>query len=244
MRVLIVEDNSSFAALTAQFLLKAGIDSDVTVSVREAEQAISRLDYAAIILDLGLPDQDGLDFLRGLRGRGNSVPILITSARYGLNDRVTGLNQGADDYLAKPFTLDELLARLQAIMRRPPKLLMQVLRAGNVDFNPRDGQMRVGSRSRVLRRRESLMFEILVRHLGQVVKRTFLDLQVYGMEGDPGVGAVEVYMYRVRRHLEELGASLKIHTIRGVGYMLTEGVAPTIAPRSVDGECDEAQPKA
>jgi DNA-binding response OmpR family regulator len=244
MRVLIVEDNSSFAALTAQFLLKAGIDSDVTVSAQEAEQAVARLDYAAIILDLGLPDQDGLEFLRGLRARGNSVPVLITSARYGLNDRVTGLNQGADDYLAKPFTLDELLARLQAVMRRPPKLMMQILRAGNVGFNPRDGQMRVGTRSRVLRRRESLMFEILVRHLGQVVKRTFLDHQLYGMEGEPGLRAVEVYMYRVRRHLEELGASLKIHTIRGVGYMLIEEVETAAAARSVDGACDEAQPKA
>jgi len=243
MRVLIVEDNASFASLTAQYLQKAGFDSDVTASAQEAEQAVTRLYYAAIILDLGLPDRDGLEFLRDLRARGNAVPVLVTSARYGLNDRVTGLNEGADDYLAKPFTLDELLARLQAVLRRPPKLMSQLLHAGNVAFNPQDGQIRVGARSLVLRRRESLILEVLVRYFGQVVKRTFLDHQLFGMNGEQGLGAVEVYMYRLRRHLEEVGASLTIHTIRGVGYILTEASPPQTAALSADCMPDDVRRK-
>ncbi|MBS0220112.1 MAG: response regulator [Proteobacteria bacterium] len=135
MRVLIVEDNKPFAALVAQYLQRAGFESDRAESLEEAEHATSTMTYSAIVLDLGLRDGDGMELLRMFRQRGDSTPIVIITARHGLEDRVRGLREGAGDYLAKPFSIDELVARLHAVMRRPGKLLNQVLRAGNITLN-------------------------------------------------------------------------------------------------------------
>ena len=146
MRVLIIEDNVSFARLVTERLAQSGFDSDQMSTVAEAEQAIEAVDYAAIVLDLGLPDKDGLTLLRELRLRGNATPVLITSARNGLEDRVKGLRDGADDYLAKPFSIDELAARLHALLRRPGRLLGNVLTAGNVALHSANHQVNVGDR--------------------------------------------------------------------------------------------------
>ena len=119
MRVLIVEDNTALASLVAKGLSQSDIDSDLTDGVHAAQRAIAAVEYAAIILDLGLHDGDGLELLRELRSKGCSIPVLIISARNGLEDRLRGLREGADDYIAKPFSVQELIARLQAVMRRP-----------------------------------------------------------------------------------------------------------------------------
>jgi len=222
MRVLIVEDNQAFAALVAARLEQSGIDSDQTSSVAQAERAISSVEYAAIILDLGLPDRDGLGLLRELRLRGDATPVLVMTARNNLEDRVRGLHEGADDYLAKPFSIDELIARLQALLRRPGRLLGQVMSAGNVSLDIDHRQVSVGDKVQTFRLRETLVLEILMRHKGSVVPRRTFEDQLFGLTGDQDSNTVDVYIHRLRKQLADAGASVSIHTIRGVGYMMTE----------------------
>jgi DNA-binding response OmpR family regulator len=222
MRVLIVEDNTAFAHLVAERLARSGFDSDQMGTVKEAERAISTVDYAAIVLDLGLPDDDGLALLRRLRSRGDATPVLITTARHGLEDRVRGLREGADDYLAKPFSIDELVARLHALLRRPGKLLGHVLTTGNVSLDGDSRQVNVGERVLPMRRRETIVLEILMRHKGNVVPRRYIEDQLFGLEGEQDSNTVDVYIHRLRKQLDDAGATVKVHTIRGVGYMLFE----------------------
>ena len=222
MRVLIVEDNQAFAALVAARLEQSGIDSDQTSSVAQAERAISSVEYAAIILDLGLPDRDGLGLLRELRLRGDATPVLVMTARNNVEDRVRGLHEGADDYLAKPFSIDELIARLQALLRRPGRLLGQVMSAGNVSLDIDHRQVSVGDKVQTFRLRETLVLEILMRHKGSVVPRRTFEDQLFGLTGDQDSNTVDVYIHRLRKQLADAGASVSIHTIRGVGYMMTE----------------------
>jgi DNA-binding response OmpR family regulator len=222
MRVLIVEDNKVFAALMADRLDRSGIESDRVDSVEQAEQAIASIEYAAIVLDLGLGDRDGLDLLRALRAGGSFIPVVITSARHSLEDRVRGLREGADDYLAKPFSVDELIARLYAIMRRPGRLIGQVLQSGNVALDTQSRQVRIGDAVHLVRVRETLMLELLMRHAGHVVQRHYLEGQLFGRDNEHDSNTVDVYVHRLRRQLMDAGASIMIHTIRGVGFMLTE----------------------
>jgi DNA-binding response OmpR family regulator len=222
VRVLIVEDNKVFASLMASRLDRSGIESDQVVSVEQAEQAIATVDYGAIVLDLGLGDRDGLELLRALRAKGNSIPIVITSARHSLEDRLRGLREGADDYLAKPFSVDELIARLHAVMRRPGKFVGQMLQAGNVGLDTESRQIRIADAVHIVRVRETLLLELLMRHAGHVVQRDYFEHQLFGRESDHDSNTVDVYVHRLRRQLLDAGATVAIHTIRGVGYMLTE----------------------
>ena len=161
MRVLIVEDNHAFAELVARRLAQSGFDSDQAINIDQAEQALKTVDYAAVILDLGLPDGDGLVLLRSLRARNDATPVLITTARNALHDRVNGLRAGADDYLAKPFSVDELIARLHAVLRRPGKILGQALMAGNVSLDGESRQVNVGPQIVPMRLKETLVLDML-----------------------------------------------------------------------------------
>ncbi|MBN9090411.1 MAG: response regulator transcription factor [Reyranella sp.] len=220
MRILIAEDNTAFAQVLQGQLRKSAIASDHVQTVKEAEQAIASLPYSAVILDLGLPDGDGLDLVRRLRQAGNALPILIISARHGLDDRVLGLRVGADDYLAKPFSVDELIARLHAITRRPGTMVGEVLHAGNVSLDTESRQVNIGSHRFVGRLREALILEVLMRHEGHVVRRGFLFDQLYGFDAKADANTVDVHIHRLRRQLSDMGATVVIHTIRGVGFML------------------------
>jgi DNA-binding response OmpR family regulator len=222
MRVLIIEDNASFALLVADRLVPSGFESDQASTVVEAQQAIEAVDYAAIVLDLGLPDGDGLALLREMRLNGNATPVLITTARNGLEDRVKGLREGADDYLAKPFSVDELAARLHALLRRPGKLLGDVLTAGNVSLDSAHHQVNIGHRILPMRLRETVVLELLMRHKSSVVPRRFFEDQLFGIEGEQDANTVDVYIHRLRKQLEDAGATATIHTVRGVGYMLLD----------------------
>jgi len=222
MRILIVEDNKTFASLMAARLDRSGIESDQIGSLEEARKAIAAVDYAAIVLDLGLEDGDGLELLRDLRKRGSSIPVLITSARHSLEDRVRGLREGADDYLAKPFSVDELIARLHAVMRRPGKFVGQSLQSGNVALDTESRQVRIADAVLLVRVRETLLLELLMRHAGHVVPRHYFEHQLFGHDSEHDSNTVDVYVHRLRRQLMDAGATVMIHTIRGVGYMLTE----------------------
>jgi two-component system response regulator TctD len=222
MRLLVVEDNAELAPLLAKGLRAAGFDVDLLATASEAQVALSTTRYAALILDLGLPDGDGLSILRELRHRNDPIPILVLTARAGVHDRVTGLRSGADDYLVKPFAFDELVARLQALLRRPGQLLGSSLRLANVVFDTESRQTLIDGRPHALSARESAVLELLMRREGNVVPKKLAEDHIFGMAGDVASNAIEVYVHRLRKELADRGARIKIQTIRGVGYLMAE----------------------
>ena len=189
--------------------------------------------YAAIVLDLGLPDEDGLALLRDMRRKHDTTPVLVLTARDGVSDRVTGLREGADDYLAKPFAMEELVARLQALLRRPGNLLGRLLTFGNVSLDTEGRQVFVGGTARAFPARETAVLEILLRRGGNVAPKRLFEDQLFGLSGDVGSNAVEVYVHRLRKMLGDAGARVKIHTVRGVGYLMARGKGRVIRFRSI-----------
>jgi two-component system response regulator TctD len=222
MRLLVVEDNAELAPLLAKGLQSAGFDVDLLATAGEAQVALSTTRYAALILDLGLPDGDGLSILRELRHRNDPIPILVLTARGGVHDRVTGLRSGADDYLVKPFAFDELVARLQALLRRPGQLLGSSLRLANVVFDTESRQTLIDGKPHVLSMRETAVLELLMRREGNVVPKKLVEDHIFGLAGDVTSNAVEVYVHRLRKELADRGAKVRIQTIRGVGYLMAE----------------------
>lgn len=222
MRLLIVEDNVELARLLAKGLVAAGFAVDVLNSAAEARAALTTTHFAALVLDLGLPDGDGLAILREIRHRKDPLPVLVLTARDGLQDRVTGLRSGADDYLVKPFALEELVARLEAILRRPGQLLGRSLHLGNLVYDTESRQVFVDGKPHVFFARETSVLEILLRRQGRVVPKKNVEDHIFGLDGEVASNAIEVYVSRLRKQLAESGASLQIHTIRGVGYLLSE----------------------
>jgi len=222
MRLLIVEDNEELADLLAKGLKTAGYEADLLSTVEEARAVLSTTFYAALVLDLGLPDGDGLDLLREFRQRGNPIPVLVLTARGGLNDRVQGLRSGADDYLVKPFALEELIARLEAQLRRPGQLLGSSLRIANLAFDTQNRQASIDDEPQVLSARETAVLELLMRSKGRVVSKKQVEDHIFGHSGEVASNAVEVYVHRLRKQLSERGARVQVHTIRGVGYLIAE----------------------
>jgi DNA-binding response OmpR family regulator len=222
MRLLLVEDNERFAALLKRGLTGAGFVVDVLSTAKDATAALSESRFEIVVLDLGLPDADGLDVLGEMRRRQDATPVLILTARGSLEDRVIGLQSGADDYLVKPFALEELVARLQALLRRPGNLLDVALKLGNVALDTVARQVFVGDLPVFLSAREIAVLEHLLRRSGRVVAKNVLADNLYGLSQEVGSNAVEVYVHRLRKHLTEVGASVQIHTLRGVGYLIAE----------------------
>lgn len=222
MRLLIVEDNEELAELLAKALQTAGYEADILSTVETAASALRTTLYAALILDLGLPDGDGLALLRELRQRHNPIPVLVLTARDGLQDRVSGLRSGADDYVAKPFALEELVARLEAILRRPGQLLGSSLKLANLVYDTESRQIFIDDMPRILSARETSVLEILLRRHGRVVSKKNVEDHIFGLAGDVASNAVEVYVSRLRKQLAEYGAKILIHTVRGVGYLMAE----------------------
>ena len=222
MRLLVVEDNEQLAELLAQGLRTAGYETDVLTSLEEASAVLRTTFYAALILELGLPDGDGLALLRELRHRNNPIPVLVLTARGGLNDRVHGLRSGADDYLVKPFALEELVARLEAQLRRPGNLLGSSLRIANLEFDTTNRQASIDDQPQVLSAREIAVLELLMRSKGRVVSKKQVEDHIFGHSGEVASNAIEVYIHRLRKQLAERGAKVQVHTIRGVGYLIAE----------------------
>ncbi len=222
MRLLIVEDNEQLAELLVKGLQTAGYDTDVLATAADAHAALLTVSYAGLVLDLGLPDGDGLAVLRELRHRKNPLPVLVLTARGGLDDRVSGLRSGADDYLVKPFALEELVARLEAQLRRSGQMLGNSLRIGNLEFDFQNRQAAINDEPQVLSARETAVLELLMRGKGRVVSKKQVEDHIFGLSGDVASNAVEVYVHRLRKQLSEKGAKVTIHTIRGVGYLIAE----------------------
>lgn len=222
MRLLLVEDNERLVEALKKGMEREGFALDCFDTVEDGESALHTVRYDALILDLGLPDGDGLSLLKGLRARGESTPVIILTARDAVEDRVRGLDHGADDYLLKPFALEELVARVRALLRRPGGVLGMTLTAGNVSFDTSAREVRVGERPIAISRREMGVLEQLMRRNGRVVPKDVLEDSLYGFEEEVSSNSVEVHISRLRKRLGNAGASVSVHTLRGVGYLLSE----------------------
>src|SRR5207245_1836355 len=222
MRVLVVEDEARLLDLLRSTLSHAGFVVDAVTTSEDAQEAIAVGTYDVVILDLGLPDGDGLDPLAAVRRKGKTMPILVLTARDAVADRVRGLDAGADDYLVKPFAASELVARTKALLRRPGHALGMTLEAGNVLFDTVGRDVRVHGTTLALPRQELSVLEHLMRRLGRVVPKAVLEEKLYGMEDELASNAIPVHVHHLRRKLTECGATCAIHTVRGIGYLLTE----------------------
>lgn len=220
MRLLLVEDNDELSGLIGDHLQASGFAIDRVDCVGDAISVLESRSYAAMILDLGLPDDDGLKVLRHVRGRQQPLPVLILSARGAMEERVKGLEQGADDYLVKPFAFEELKARIAALLRRPGALLGAQLTVSNLVYDTQARQASVEGSNLSLSAREAQILELLMRRADKVVPKSSVEDQLFGLDDDFGSNAVEVYMHRLRKRLQDGKAAVTIHTVRGVGYML------------------------
>jgi DNA-binding response OmpR family regulator len=225
MRLLLIEDEGRIVELLRTAFERAGFVVDAVGTASAGEQALVSIQYDAVILDLGLPDGDGSGLLTKTRSAGNQVPVLILTARDAIEDRVEGLDAGADDYLVKPFAVSELISRIKALLRRPGFALGTTLEAGNIAFDTIGRDVRIGATPLTMPRHELAILEHLMRRLGRVVPRSVLEEKLYGMEQELESNAIPVHVHHLRRKLAEAGATPVIHTVRGIGYLLVEKAA-------------------
>lgn len=218
--VLLVDDDAAIRRAVGAGLELEGFHVVRASGGRAALAAIDSVSPAVILLDLAMPDLDGLEVLRQLRAGGDDVPVCILSARDDVDDRVRGLQAGADDYVVKPFALDEVTARLQALLRRRPAMPEALLSVGDVTLDPRSHSARRGARDLGLTRREFDLLHLLMRHPNEVLDRARLHEEVWGYTFDPGTNIADVFVGYLRRKLEAEGEPRVLQTVRGIGFIL------------------------
>ncbi len=220
MRVLLVEDDDRLASSVASQLRQAGFAVDIVARGEDAlrESAISP--YDAIVLDLQLPDMDGVEICRQLRERGTPVRIIMATARDGVADRITGLDTGADDYLVKPYSVRELIARLRALLRRPETALPTVYRVADLELDTATRVARRSERTIDLTTKEFVVLEYMMRNAGRVLTREQISEHAWDANYDPFSNVIDVYVARLRRKVDAPGEPALIDTVRGAGYRL------------------------
>jgi two-component system OmpR family response regulator len=221
MRVLVVEDDQAIAGFISRGLREAGFAVDTAVDGNDGLAKATAAEYDAAVVDLMLPARDGLSVVRELRANGIRTPVLILTARRSVEDRVRGLEAGADDYLIKPFAFPELLARVQALIRRSqgtPEVTELVV--GDLTLNRLTRQVARGGGTIELRPREFALLELLMRNAGRVVSKTMILSHVWGYDFDPGSNVVDVLVFRLRDKIDRDFSPPLLHTVRGVGYVL------------------------
>lgn len=218
-----IEDHTRLAGFIRKGLNAAQFDVDLAAKGSDALENFECVRYDVVILDLGLPDIEGLDLLDGLRAKDPAIPVLILTSRVQLADKIQGLNAGADDYLTKPFAMEELIARLHALLRRPCSALGQTLRIGNLELDvvAREARLAGSNQPVPLSRRELSVLEQLMRRGGKVAPKHLMEQSLYGAGEDLSSNSVEVLVHRVRKKLTDSGANATIHTVRGIGYLMT-----------------------
>lgn len=222
MRVLLVEDEPEMASALTGALKKYDIVVDCTRTLSEAKEMLVGGVHDAILLDRQLPDGEGLTLISALRSQGATVPVIVLTAKGELTDRISGLDSGADDYLAKPFAIEELLARLRAVLRRPGQLAPDMLCVGNLSFDFSHREAMVEGRVLDLPRRELLVLETLLKRMGRTVLRSALEEAVFSFDDDVQSNALDTHISRLRKKLTESNSGVEIHGIRGVGYLLRQ----------------------
>jgi two-component system, OmpR family, response regulator QseB len=216
MRLLLVEDDAMIGESVRKGLRQDGFSVDWMKDGHSAESALERDLHDLLLLDLGLPGKEGLDVLKSLRRKGNAIPVLILTARDAVADKVAGLNAGADDYLVKPFDLEELAARVHALLRRRAGRADVVIRHGGLALNPATHEATLDDRPLTLSAREFALLEALLERPGAVLSVGQLEDKLYGWDDEVGSNTVEVYIHSLRK---KLGADF-IKNVRGVGYMV------------------------
>ena len=224
MKVLVVEDEAKIADFTRKGLEEAGFVEDDANHGDDGYHLATTGGYDAIVLDIMLPGRDGISILRQLREQKNATPVILLTARSELNERLDGLNQGADDYLTKPFYIEELVARIHALMRRASGNEISVLKAADLSVNLITREVTRGGESVELTTREFALLTYLMRSPGRVYTRTQIHEHVWNYDFDPGTNLVDVYVQRVRKKLGGGGKPALIETVRGVGYRMRADV--------------------
>jgi DNA-binding response OmpR family regulator len=226
MRILLVEDDSALRLGIRRILQAEGWQVDAVENGDQAVAATQSTPYAAAVLDLGLPQIDGLTVLKLWRDQGLNMPVVILTARDELSDRVSGLNAGADDYMAKPFEPEELVARLRALLRRSPQLVSQQLNLGQLCYDPQDRSLRVAGQPVSLSAREAALIELLLMQADKAVAKSRIVASMSDWESEFTNNSVEIYIMRLRRKIA--GSGVEIRTVRGVGYKISADSASSV----------------
>jgi len=220
MRILLVEDEPRMANVIAKGLREHSYAVDIATDGNAALYQVSINDYDLIILDILLPGRDGFEVCREIRGRGETTPVLMLTARAAVDDRVEGFEAGADDYLTKPFSFRELLARVKALLRRETRLRPDVLQIGDLIVDSASHRVSRANREVALTAKEYALLEYLAQHMGQLVSRADIATHVWDDSFDPFSNTIEVYMNRLRKKIDENHSNKLLHTRRGEGYIL------------------------
>lgn len=216
MRILLVEDDPQLGDGLTVGLRQDGYAVDWVKDGVAADLALKTEHYDLVVLDLGLPRLDGMSLLRQLRGRGDSLPVLILTARDALGEKISGLDQGADEYLVKPVRLEELSARIRALLRRAAGRALPVLQVGSLSLDPATHEVRQDGRLVECTQKEFVLLQLLMENAGRVLSRAQIDGALYGWRDEPDSNAVEVHVHNLRKKL----GSEAIKTLRGIGYSL------------------------
>ncbi len=220
MRILLLEDEPEMAAALKAALARRQVIVDHVSTLADAEAVAELWPYDVVVLDRRVPDGEGLDLIPKLRSLGVEAPVLMLTALGSINDRVSGLDAGADDYLSKPFAVEELMARLRALVRRPVTLKSEQTKVGRLIYDFRHREAAVDDKPLDLLRRERLALEALMRRPGRTVLRASLEESVYAMEDEIESNALDSHLSRLRRKLDDVGAGVEIRAIRNLGYLL------------------------
>jgi len=220
MKILIIEDDQTLAKNLKEVLVKDGFAVDVAYSREIGLVEIEVNEYDCVVLDINLPDGNGFDLLRQLRQSENQIPVIIVTARGEVEDRIKGLNLGADDYVPKPIDSNELIARIRAVIRRNSQSALPVITIGDLMVKPVEHLVKVGNNTLDLTAKEFAVLEYLAQHSGQAVTRTMLMEHIWGSDFDTFSNVIDVYIRNLRRKLEKHSKNQLIKTIRGKGYIL------------------------
>lgn len=221
MRILLVEDSQTLSEAIVECLKRASLEADVSASGGDALALLDNHQYGMMILDLGLPDMDGMDLLKQMRANNNPLPVLVLTARNALSSKVAGLESGADDYMVKPFQPEELVARIRALLRRPYQVAGFLLRLSNVSLDINNGQAMVGEKLLALSRRETDLLGQFLRTPDKIVAKKAIETRIYGQDNKGSENAIEVLVHRLRKKLIDHAAEVEIKTLKGIGYMIT-----------------------
>jgi two-component system, OmpR family, response regulator len=222
MKILVVEDDRTVGPYVVRGLAEQGFQVDLVADGDDALAAATHTAYDLVILDLRLPGMSGFDVLRTLRDRGNAAPVLVLTAQDAVDFKVQALRAGADDYVTKPFAFEELLARVEALGRRPKQLAPRALRVGDLELDLGTREVSRAGRRIELTPKEYAVLEYLMRHVGRVMSRTLITEYAWDYHFDPGTNIVDVVINRLRKKVDAGQDRRLIHTVRGVGYVIKE----------------------
>jgi DNA-binding response OmpR family regulator len=221
MRLLLIEDDKDLCDAVAAYLKKEGYEMDICNDGNDVSYYISNFNHDVIILDRMLPGTDGLTILEKLRGKGITTPVIMVTAMNGINDRIDGLDAGADDYLVKPFAVEELQARIRALLRRPRRIEnSNVLQYGDITFDHSTYVVTKGVQSVTLSKREGALLEFFLMNKGRILARDQILSRVWGMDNFVEDGNIDNYIFLLRRRLKALNTNTIIKTVHGIGYQM------------------------